>query len=137
MFPKAEFLNSIVRNPTFSENLAYRQITIFSTFQALDEVIAVGAANQASLLTDDKMDLNQNPDGSITVQATQYDITFEASTEKADEPQILIPKNCPIPIRKSHLIPATSEEISVKLFLRNGEKSTDLAEVSELKILGF
>ena len=32
MFPKAEFLNSIVRNPTFSENLAYRQITIFSTF---------------------------------------------------------------------------------------------------------
>ena len=137
MFPKAEFLNSIVRNPTFSENLAYRQITIFSTFQALDEVIAVGAANQASLLTDDKMDLNQNPDGSITVQATQYDITFEASTEKADEPQILIPKNCPIPIRKSHLIPATSEEISVKLFLRNGEKSTDLAEVSELKVLGF
>ena len=90
----------------------------------------MGAANQASLLTDDKMDLNQNPDGSITVQATQYDITFEASTEKADEPQILIPKNCPIPIRKSHLIPATSEEISVKLFLRNGEKSTELAEVS-------
>ena len=81
------------------------------------------------------MDLNQNPDGSITVQATQYDITFEASTEKADEPQILIPKNCPIPIRKSHLIPATSEEISVKLFLRNGEKSTELAEVSELNIL--
>ena len=76
------------------------------------------------------MDLNQNPDGSITVQATQYDITFEASTEKADEPQILIPKNCPIPIRKSHLIPANSEEISVKLFLRNGEKSTELAEVS-------
>ena len=76
------------------------------------------------------MDLNQNPDGSITVQATQYDITFEASTEKSNEPQILIPKNCPIPIRKSHLIPATAEEISVKLFLRNGEKSTELAEVS-------
>ena len=83
------------------------------------------------------MDLNQNPDGSITVQATQYDITFEASTEKADEPQILIPKNCPIPIRKSHLIPATSEEISVKLFLRNGEKSTELAEVSVSNFLDY
>ena len=108
-----------------------------SIFQALDEVIAVGAANQASLLTDDKMDLNQNPDGSITVQATQYDIIFEASTEKVQEPQILIPKNCPIPIRKSHLIPASAEEISVKLSLRNGEKSSELAEVSERKFCTF
>jgi len=85
-----------------------------------DEVIAVGAAKQASLLPedlDDKAELNEN----VGLRALNYDIVFtsEQVAESGDDaPIVLIPRNFPIPVRKSYHLPSGSDSISVKVFLR-------------------
>ena len=83
----------------------------------------------SSLLTDDKLDIHLNPEGNVTVQSTSYDIVFISSVENHEEPQILIPKDCPIPIRKSHHLPIGKESVSAKVFLKKADKLIELVEV--------
>lgn len=97
-----------------------------------DEVIAVGAANQASLIMDkDTLEFNQmNETGTITVHATTHAIVYCLPNE--DSINVLIPANCPIPVRRSHHLALENEDkFSVKLFLQTrADKSLlDLAEV--------
>ena len=108
-----------------------------------DEVIAIGAAKQASLLPedcDDKSELNEN----VGLRALNYDIVFtsvsdldETSTgnESSSQPEVtvLIPSNCPIPVRPSHYFPTGNDSICVKVFLRN-QNNQELKELVELKL---
>ena len=108
-FPNAELLNSI--NP--------------------DEVIAVGAAKQASLLTfdDEKVELN----ASVGFQGLNYDLVYFSSIEDhaSQEPKLLISRLCPIPVRRSHHFAHGHDTISVKVYLRSATQHlTALAEVS-------
>ena len=80
------------------------------------------------MLTDDKLDIHLNPEGNVTVQSTTHDIVFISSVENNEEPQVLIPRNCPIPIRKSHHLPSGNESVSAKVFLR-ADKLIELVEV--------
>ena len=108
LFVNAELLNSI--NP--------------------DEVVAVGAATQASLLTQDDF----IEDSNITVQALNYDLLFLASSDGQEgEPTVLIPQKCPIPVRRSHHLNLNNHElISVKIFLRSSTgEMMELTEVGE------
>ena len=90
--------------------------------------MAVGAALQASLLTqDDFME-----DSNITVQALNYDLVFLASGQEEDaekRPTVLIPKQTPIPVRRSHHFTGGKDLLSVKIFLRADNKLLELTEV--------
>lgn len=80
-----------------------------------DEVISTGAASQASLLqcNEENGELN----GSVQLQSTNYDLVF--TTDSDEKMTILIPRQSPIPLRRSHHFPAGNQTISVKLFLRS------------------
>merc|ERR1712241_655445 len=104
LFVNAELLNSI--NP--------------------DEVVAVGAATQASLLTQDDF----IEDSNITVHGLNYDVVFIASGHQED-PTVLIPKMCPIPVRRSHHFSIKDKDnITVKVYLRSGETLMELTELT-------
>jgi len=94
-----------------------------------DEVVATGAAIQASLLTQDDF----IEDSNITVQALNYDLLFLASDGQDEQPTVLIPQKCPIPVRRSHHLNLNNHElISVKIFLRSSSgELTELKEVGE------
>ena len=86
-------------------------------------------------ILNDELDINLNADGStVTIQATTHDLVYsymEQKNETGPEQQILIPKNCPIPIRKSHHLQTSDQgSITVKVFL----KSTELMELAEVCI---
>ena len=111
MFPNAELLSSI----------------------NADEVIAVGAANQASLIMDkDTLDFNQmNQNGTITVHATTHAIVYCLPNQESLS--VLIPAHCPIPVRRSHHLSWENEDkLTIKLFVqaKSDKKLLDLAEVS-------
>ena len=89
-------------------------------------MVAVGAALQASLLTQEDF----IEDSNITVQALNYDLVFFASGQDSESPPtVLIPKQTPIPVRRSHHFPGGEDLISVKLFLRAEKKLLELTEV--------
>ena len=106
-------------------------------------MIAIGAAKQASLLPedcDDKSELNEN----VGLRALNYDIVFTSvsddetsstGSESSPPPEVtvLIPSNCPIPVRRSYHFPTGSDSISVKVFLRNS-KNQEMKELVELKL---
>ena len=94
-----------------------------------DEVVATGAAIQASLLTQDDF----IEDSNITVQALNYDLLFLASEGQDEQPTVLIPQKCPIPVRRSHHLNLNNHElISVKIFLRSSTgELMELTEVGE------
>ena len=83
-------------------------------------------------ILNDELDINLNADGgTVTVQATTHDIVYSYLEQKNEGPeqQILIPRNCPIPIRKSHHLQSSDQgSITVKVFL----KSTELMELAEV-----
>ena len=89
-------------------------------------------------ILNDELDINLNADGStVTIQAATHDLVYsymEQKNESGPEEQILIPKNCPIPIRKSHHLQTSDQgSITVKVFL----KSTELMELAEVCITAF
>ena len=93
--------------------------------------MAVGAALQASLLTQDSDFME---DSNITVQALNYDLVFLASGQDGQEDGdaekiVLIPKQTPIPVRRSHHFPGGKDLISVKVYLRAEKKLLELTEV--------
>ena len=95
--------------------------------------MAVGAATQASLLTQDDF----IEDSNITVHGLNYDVVFLASghqegpQDSEKVPSVLIPKKCPIPVRRSHhfIMGGDKNILTVKVFLRSGEKLMELTEV--------
>lgn len=99
-----------------------------------DEVVAVGAATQASLLTQDDF----IEDSNITVHGLNYDVVFLASghqegpQDSEKVPSVLIPKKCPIPVRRSHhfIMGGDKDILTVKVFLRSGEKLMELTELT-------
>ena len=88
-------------------------------------MVAVGAATQASLLTQDDF----IEDSNITVHGLNYDVVFIASGHQED-PTVLIPKMCPIPVRRSHHFSIKDKDnLTVKVYLRSGETLMELTEV--------
>ena len=79
---------------------------------------------------DDKAELNEN----VGLRALNYDIVFtsEQVAESGDDaPIVLIPRNFPIPVRKSYHLPSGSDSISVKVFLRaSNQEMNELIQVS-------
>ena len=62
-----------------------------------------------------------------------YDIVFtsEQVAESGDTPIVLIPRNFPIPVRKSYHLPSGSDSISAKVFLRaSNQEMNELIQVS-------
>ena len=81
---------------------------------------------------DDKAELNEN----VGLRALNYDIVFtsEQVAESGDAPIVLIPRNFPIPVRKSYHLPSGSDSISVKVFLRaSNQEMNELIQVSNGK----
>jgi len=113
----------------------FEKAEILSTINP-DEVIAMGAAKQASLLPEDcedKSELNEN----IALRALNYDIVFTSSAvetgDGSNEPIVLISKNNPIPVRRSYHLPiAGKNSISVKVFLRGTNQ--EMKELIELTL---
>jgi len=103
-----------------------------------DEVIAMGAAKQASLLPEDyndKSELNEN----VALRALNYDIVFtssavESGNGNANEPIVLISRNNPIPVRRSYhnFVMTGNGSISVKVFLRASNQ--EMKELIELTL---
>ena len=96
-----------------------------------DEVIAIGACVQASLITNENPEFNQ----SLPLKSLNYDLVFVEKNGQDEfdqnEVSVLIPRLCPIPVRKSHHLVLTNKQISVKVFLRSQkDELTDVCEVS-------
>lgn len=111
-----------------------------------DEVLALGAASQASLLNepwkpkaammgDQDQAAAADPTISPSLQATSGAIVFKTNLEGGDE-IVLIPDKCPIPTRRSHhmTIPKDHppvDKLTVKLFLKSAaDQLTELGEMS-------
>merc|ERR1711935_820276 len=115
----------------------FEKAEILSTINP-DEVIAMGAAKQASLLPEDynTSDLNEN----VGLRALNYDIVFTSNAVETgdgnneNEPIVLISRNNPIPVRRSYHLSMTgkADSISVKVFLRAGNQ--EMKELIELTL---
>jgi molecular chaperone DnaK (HSP70) len=102
----------------------FAKAQLMNTINA-DEVVAVGAATQASILTE-KVDIALNDRGSFTVLATTHDMVF---LTEGEEHQVLIPASCPIPVRRSHHLPSGQEVVTVKVFIRAQKQLLAVTEV--------
>jgi len=100
-----------------------------------DEVLALGAASQASLLNEPWKPKDPAAAASPELQATSHAIVFTVSLSggKEEEAVILIPEKCPIPTRRSHHMTISSKDddkILVKLFLKSADTFQELGEMS-------
>lgn len=80
---------------------------------SFDEVIAIGCANQASILNK----VWESPLPNETVNATTMPITF-SFVENCDVKDVLIPAQIPIPVRRSHHLALNPDvtKVSLKIF---------------------
>ena len=107
------------------------QVEVLSSLSP-DEVLAMGAAAQASLLTEPLSLQGVSPQ----LQATSGSLVFLTSLgDEGADPVVLVPEDCPIPVRRSHHMTLSKDvcKISVKMFLRH-ESGTlqELGEVSKI-----
>jgi len=114
-----------------------------------DEVLALGAASQASMLNE-PWKPKDGDDVSPKLQATSHAIVFTTSltttaSGSEDDSVVLIPESCPIPTRRSHhmTLPKDESKLVVKLFLKStagtfqelGQMTLDgLTEESKLSV---
>jgi len=93
-----------------------------------DEVLALGAASQASLMTEA---INTNGP-SPSLQATSGSLVFVTSVAEDEGEVVLVPSESAIPTRRSHHMTLAKEveKISVKMFLRQDEARHELGEMS-------
>merc|ERR1719317_1853474 len=110
-----------------------------------DEVLALGAASQASLLNEPWKPKTMvapeqdEPTISPSLQATSGAIVFKTSLEGGGDEIVLIPDKCPIPTRRSHhmTIPKDHppvDKLTVKLFLKSA--ADQLTELGEMNLEG-
>jgi len=100
-----------------------------------DEVLAMGAAAQASLLTEP---VRMAKDGDEELVSPRLHATSGALvflTSLTEEEVTLVPSETPIPTRKSHHmnIPKDTSKISVKLFFKDAESGA-LQELGEMSL---
>ena len=111
------------------------QVEVLSSLSP-DEVLAVGAASQANLLTEPQSHLQVSP----KLQATSSALVFLTSLGVGDEdPVVLVPEDTPIPVRRSHHMTLSKDvcKISVKIFIRHDTGTLqELGEVSTSNFLG-
>lgn len=122
MFVKEQNYNGFVE---FMENFSCS-----STISKENEEWYLIVKNDIFQDLDDKAELNEN----VGLRALNYDIVFtsEQVAESGDDaPIVLIPRNFPIPVRKSYHLPSGSDSISVKVFLRaSNQEMNELIQVS-------
>lgn len=74
---------------------------------------------------------------SIFFSATKYELVFQSSAAADDSaPEVLIPVQCPIPVRKSHALPKLAEgvtEVAVAISVKTD--GGDLKEVAKVRQL--
>ena len=105
------------------------QVEVLSSLSP-DEVLAMGAASQANLLTEPQSNIQVSP----KLQATSGALVFLTSLgDEGSDPVVLVPEDTPIPVRRSHHMTLSKDvsKISVKIFIRD-ETGTlqELGEVS-------
>ena len=107
------------------------QVEVLSSLSP-DEVLAMGAASQANLLTEPQSNLQVSP----KLQATSGALVFLTSLGDeggSDQPVVLVPEDTPIPVRRSHHMTLSKDvcKISVKIFIRHDTGTLqELGEVS-------